>query len=859
MEKNKIIYRKDYKKPNYLISEINLKFDIIENLIIVKSLMKVVRNSKVSKGTPFILNGEEIKLISIRMNNKTLSKEDWIVDKLFLTINQVDAEFELEIETEINPNENKAFAGIYKSGNIICSQNEPEGFRRITYFPDRPDVMTKFNVEICADKDKYPMLLSNGNKLETKDLGNNIRTVSWQDPFPKPAYLFALVAGDFDFIQDVFITKSGKQVDLIIYVDKGNAPRATFAMQSLKKAMKWDEDIYGLEYDLELYQIVAVDTFNFGAMENKGLNIFNSKYVLASAESATDNDYQGIEGVIAHEYFHNWTGNRITCRDWFQLTLKEGLTVFRDQEFSSDMNSRDEFRISEVKILRDMQFQEDAGPISHPIRPDSYIEIDNFYTSTVYNKGAEVIRMIQTLIGKETFQLGMKKYFELFDGQAVQCDDFIHAMELASGKDLTQFKNWYSQNGTPCCKIIDTYDEKMKTYSLEITQKINEGQEIFYYPLKMGLIDENNNEILEKQLIINKSTESFTFNNIFSRPTPSFLRTFSAPIKIEYNYSQEMLFQLLQADTDIFNKYEAGQLLIKKAIFDIIKKVQDEKLICVAPKLLNSFENIIENKTLDDAIKALIITPPSLSNISNDMEICDFDAVFNAQEFFIKSFALRFEDMLLKKYNTLKSDKYKYSQIECGKRKLKNRILIYLGSLGNSYDNLIFEAFSQSDNMTDTIATLNILTSNNSKFKDKALEIFYSKWEKDSLTINKWFAIQSSAKYGNVLDNIKAIIKTEAFDEENPNKIRAIYHTFASNLTHFHNIDGSGYAFIANKIMKIDKLNSNLSAGLAKTFNKYSKLDTKRQALLKIQLNKIIDMKPISKGLYEIISKTLGI
>lgn len=857
--KNKVIYRSDYKAPEYLISEVDLFFDIFDEEIIVKSKLKVSRNVNISANTPIVLNGENLKLNTVCIDDKILSNDDYVVDSKSLTISQVPNSFELSIETIIYPASNKACSGIYKSGNIICSQNEPEGFRRITYFIDRPDVMAVYKVAICADLKKYPVLLSNGNKLsESFCSTTNRKTVSWEDPFPKPAYLFALVAGDLGKVADKFITKSGRKITLEIFVDKGNEKKANFAIESLKKAMKWDEDKFNLEYDLNLYMIVAVDSFNFGAMENKGLNIFNSQYVLADSESATDSNFQGIESVIGHEYFHNWTGNRITCRDWFQLTLKEGLTVFRDQEFSSDMNSRDDVRLAEVKILRDMQFAEDASPMSHPIRPDSYIEIDNFYTSTVYNKGAEVIRMIQTIIGKDKFKEGIDKYFELFDGQAVTCDDFISAMEIVSKKDFSQFKNWYSQNGTPLCEVKDEYNEISKEYKLKIKQKLQNGQNAFNYPLDIGLVAENGEELLSKQLIISQKEEFFTFKDIKSKPIPSLLRNFSAPIKIEYDYQTNDLLKLLKFDKDTFNKYEVGQILIKKSIKDIMDKVRAEKLVCIEPELLNALGAVLDDNSIDNSIKASIITFPTLSNISNDLNEYDFDAIFNASEFLIKSFALRFEQKFLSQYTSLKSATYAYSQKECGKRKLKNIILFYLGSLGNSYDSLIFDQFKNSDNMTDAIAALSLLVRNNSNLKQAGLNIFYKKWKNDSLTMNKWFGIQAGAKYGDVLGNIKRIIENDAYDKENPNKIRSIYNIFASNQIYFHKLDGSGYSFIADKIMEVDKINPNLSSSLAKGFKDYKKVNPKRQKLIKNQLENILKLDNISKGLYEIVSKILN-
>ncbi len=850
-----VIYRKDYKKPNFLISNIELTFDIFTDYTIVKSLMKVKRNCEVRN--PLILNGENLELETVLLDNKTLTKKNFSVDDEFLTIENVPNDFELEIITKIKPHKNTSLDGLYVSGNILCTQNEPEGFRHITYFLDRPDVMAKYKTKIIAALAKYPILLSNGNKISSGNCKEGRHYVEWEDPFPKPSYLFALVAGDLGVIEDSFKTMTGREIALSIFVDKGEELKAQYAMTSLKKAMKWDEKEFGLECDLDNYMIVAVESFNFGAMENKGLNIFNSKYVLADTETATDNDFQQIEGVIGHEYFHNWTGNRITCRDWFQLTLKEGLTVFRDQEFSSDINSRAVQRIADVQVLRNSQFAEDAGPISHPIRPESYIEINNFYTSTIYNKGAEVIRMIHTLIGEKSFRKGIDKYFKLYDGQAVTTDDFINAMELASNYDLTQFKNWYSQNGTPACKVSEKFNEKKKEYSLTIEQEYQKQQKPFLYPLKLSLLNSSDGkDILSKILTISKNKESFTFTNIPEKPIPSLLQDFSAPIKLKFDYSDNDLLFLLKNDKNDFNRFETGQIIVKSAINNLLNSLKNNQMLLVDDNILNAYGSLINDKKTDYALRAKTLTLPSLSTIMNDNNFCDLDKISDLKDFLITAIALKNENLLIETYLFLIDNIKTHNDNEKGKRSLKNIILKYLASLG-TYTNLVYEQFQKSDNMTDSIASLAILCDSNSEERDLALEQFYEKWSNNSLVMCKWFSVQAMSKTTSDVSNIIKLSNNSAFDIKNPNKIRALFDSFTANMTEFHNKNGLGYKMIAEKILEYDTFNPNLSAILAKRFEKYPKLDTKRQSLAKKELNTILNTKNISKDLSEIVNKIL--
>ncbi len=878
-EAPKIIYLKDYKKPPFLIPEIDLHFDLYENSTRVYSRLKIRRNPAASsRSEPLVLNGERLKLIQVKLDGKLLSESEYTVSDSHLTIPGTPDVFNLEIENEIYPHENKALEGLYVSGSIFCTQNEPEGFRKITYFIDRPDVMARYTTTITADRKKYPLLLSNGNPVKHGDAAEEGRHfVTWMDPFPKPSYLFALVAGDLGVCEDVFITASGRKIDLKIYVDKGNEYKCSHAMQSLKRAMKWDEETFGLECDLDIYMIVAVDAFNFGAMENKGLNIFNSQYVLADPTTATDQNYEGIEGVIGHEYFHNWTGNRVTCRDWFQITLKEGLTVFRDQEFSSDMTSRPVKRINDVRTLRDFQFVEDAGPNAHPIRPASYIQVNNFYTVTVYNKGAEVIRMIETLIGPEKFRKGITKYFELYDGKAVTTDDFLYAMEQASGFDLEPLKSWYDQAGTPVCRITEQYDEFSKVYELTVEQlpprtTRNTASRPFYFPLSIALLDPDGNDLKaavegnaakgtgENQiLIISKPRQSFRFRNVAKRPVPSLLRNFSAPVKIEFDYSEEDLAFLLAHDSDPFNRYDAGQKLAEITLNQMISAVQQKKSPVPDESFVEAFGKLLTNESLDPAFVAEAMTLPSMTALTEPMEVCDFEAAFMARETLIKTLARRHQDPLTaiyRKYHV--HGKYSADSASVGRRSLKNAALRYLSALDTAETKrLLLTQFETADNMTDEISALELLSHSDSVEKQKALAAFREKWKKDPLVMNKWFAAQAASKAHGTLAAVRKLESDSLFDIRNPNKIRALFGVFGQNLIRFHEASGSGYNYLAEKILEIDSFNPSAAAKLSSVFKKYARLDPKRYEQMLHALNRILSSPKLSRDVYEIISKTL--
>ena len=868
------IYLKDYKKPAYLIPELYLDFIINDDYTTVKSKLTVEANYDEKLVQPLILNGEKVELVSVKIDGEAIDASDYQVTEDQLTVNPNVKNFTLEIETKIEPQNNKALEGLYQSGDIFCTQNEPEGFRKITYFLDRSDVMSVYTTRVEAEKSKYPVLLSNGNKTDEGDLDDGRHFVIWNDPFKKPSYLFALVAGDLALVEDSYTTVSGKDVKLEIFVDHGNEDRSQHALDSLKKAMKWDEDVFGLEYDLDIYMIVAVDAFNMGAMENKGLNIFNTSCALANTKTATDSNFQTIEAIIAHEYFHNWTGNRVTCRDWFQLTLKEGLTVFRDQEFSMDMTSRTVKRIEEVNYLRNSQFTEDSGPTAHPIKPASYIEINNFYTPTVYRKGAEVIRMIHTLIGKENFRKGMDKYFELHDGQAVTTEDFVNAMELGSGRDLTHFKNWYCQAGTPRLDVASSYNESTKEFTLNVKQWCPATPECsekkpFHMPLRLGLLDSQGNDmplslkegslLRGEALELTKAEESFVFTGIDEKPVPSLLRTFCAPVILNYEYSNEELAFLLANDNDEFNRYEAGQRLATIELESLIDAMKSGEEFSVNDKVLDAFGKLIKDDSVDVSFKAEALILPSVTTLVERMDVCDYEAAFTAREALRNAIALRFESDLHNIYKStdIKAE-YNVDPKEVGRRRMKNTALAYLTSLGtNEHISLAASQFGKSDNMTDEIAALSVLSDFDNETANKAVEQFYENWKDDVLVMNKWFAVLASSKRPGILAKVKELESSPAYDNQNPNKIRSLIGAYAGNVQ-FHAANGEGYEFLADKIIEIDKFNPSMSAGLSKCFRKYAKMDEGRKTLMKEHIERVLAVSDISKDAYEILSKTLA-
>lgn len=880
MNKNtpEVIYAKDYQVPVFLIGQVKLHVSLFEEKAVVRAVSTFKRNPKSeSSETMLKLVGEELKLLKVLLEGKELSSSDYQLTEEGLEIPAVPNSFELEIQTECEPHLNKSLEGLYKSGAIFCTQCESEGFRKITYFLDRPDVMAIYTTTVEAEKEKYPILLSNGNPIDSGVLANGRHFVTFEDPFPKPSYLFALVAGDLVSVKDEFTTKSGKKVALQICVEKGNETKCDHAMRSLKNAMKWDEDVFGLECDLDSYVVVAVDDFNFGAMENKGLNIFNSQYVLADPKTATDANYQAIEGVIGHEYFHNWTGNRVTCRDWFQITLKEGLTVFRDQEFSSDMGERAVCRIGDVRILRDYQFVEDAGPNAHPIRPASYMEINNFYTPTVYNKGAEVIRMIHTMIGADAFRKGIDKYFELYDGQAVTTEDFVHAMELASGKDLKQFRYWYSQAGTPRVSISMDYDESQKTVTFAVKQRKpknfeNEDYRPFHFPVCIGLIDDSGKSLnLEQKgvkttkqittsvLEVNDWQQTFSFEGISSKPVPSFLRNFSAPVALDYNYSTEELSFLFLHDEDLFNRYEAGQRLATRSLESLISSLQLGQAAVIAPEVVDAYGALLLDTEVNHSFKAQAFSLPSLISLVEPMNVCDFDNAFKAREQLAKTIAVEHEPLLLRLYKELHQvGGYEISDEAIGRRSLKNTLLGFLMYLDKpEYSELAKLQFEHADNMTDEIVALSVLSHKEGAYAEDALKAFRDKWQGNMLVMNKWFVAQALTRRPDALERVQALEKDSLFDLKNPNKVRSLLGAFTQNYVRFHDVSGRAYDYIAEKVIEIDVFNPSAASHLAGAFKKFGKLDAERKAKMEVALKKILNKEKLSTHSYEIVSKTL--
>lgn len=858
-------YLKDYRLPDYMVNHIDLHFDIYEEKTIVSSKLQMKKSDQGITGAPIELLGENLRLISVKKNGVALTLADYQVtpDKLIISKNS-DAEFVLDIQVEIHPHLNTACEGLYQSGNAFCTQCEPEGFRKITYYVDRPDNMATFKARVVADKARYPFLLCNGNKTGQGDLENGRHYVDWEDPFKKPSYLFALVAGNFDVLEDYFTTSSKRKVKLEIYVDPGNLEKSKFAMESLKHAMKWDEETYGLEYDLDIYMIVAVDAFNMGAMENKGLNIFNSSYVLANEKAATDSDFQNIEGVIGHEYFHNWTGNRVTCRDWFQLTLKEGLTVYRDQEFSSDMQSRPVKRIEDVKRLKENQFPEDAGPMSHPIRPESFIEINNFYTMTIYEKGAEVIRMIETLLGKADFKRGLTKYFELFDGKAVTTEDFVHAMEVTSKKDLTQFKNWYSRAGTPTLKIKGAQDAGI--YTLEIEQRYPQTpiaspvENVLHIPLKLAFYNEKGVEVLGEQLIeIKNLKQEFKFN-ISEEVIPSLNRDFSAPVHIDFPYSISDLQLLMGSDSDSFNRYESAQkvyLSTLKKMVDSLKKnqsVEDYLKDIAIP-----WGKILKDSSLDAAFKAYILEIPNEATLFQEFDHSDVLINAKALKTLNSYLAKTFEADLLKIYQDMgKASRGALSSKTMGARALKNLTLSFLSRLDN-HEELVTDHFKNAETMTEELAGLRAILSKHGLKGQWALDAFDQKWRKDSLVMQKWFGVQAAALSAD--DLFKRLPELEAhpaFGKKVPNFIRALYMNLAkANIGSFHHSSGEGYKVIADKIIEVDQFNPQIASRLSTVFSFVSRIEGSQRDLAKSQLQRILTANP-SKDTFEIVSKMLA-
>ena len=860
-------YLKDYQTPAYRILETDLHFDIAEPQTVVKSRL-TVEPQRV--GEPLVLDGSA-KLLSVKING---AAADYVLEGETLTIAGVPSErFTVEVETEILPAENKSLMGLYASGGNLFTQCEPEGFRKITFYIDRPDVMSKFTTTIVADKKRYPVLLSNGNKIDGGEFSDGRHWVKWEDPFAKPSYLFALVAGDLAVTEDRFTTMSGRNVKIEFYTTEADKPKVGFAVESLKNAMKWDETRFGLEYDLDIFMVVAVGDFNMGAMENKGLNIFNTKFVLADSRTATDTDFEGIESVVGHEYFHNWTGNRVTCRDWFQLSLKEGLTVFRDQEFSGDRASRAVRRIENIRLLRQHQFPEDAGPTAHPVRPASYEEMNNFYTMTVYEKGAEVVRMYHTLLGEEGFQKGMKLYFQRHDGQAVTCDDFRAAMADANGINLDQFALWYSQAGTPVLEAEGRL--KNNIFELTIKQTVPPTPDMadkqpMMIPVKIGLLNRNGEAVAfdyqgkratEAVLLLTEAEQTFPLEGVTEAVVPSLLRGFSAPVHLNYPYSDDDLLLLLAHDSDAFTRWEAAQTLYRRAVAANLAALSDGVELPKHEKLLAAVEKVISDDLLDNAFKALLLGVPSEAELWDGAENIDPLRYHQAREALLDTLAVHF----LPKWHELnrqaakqENQSYEYSPEAAGWRTLRNVCRAFVLRADPAHIETVAEKYGEmAQNMTHEWGILSAVNGNESDTRNRLLAQFADKFSDDALVMDKYFALVSLSRRSDTLQQVQTALQHPKFSLENPNKARSLIGSFSRNVPHFHAQDGSGYRFIADKVIEIDRFNPQVAARLVQAFNLCNKLEPHRKNLVKQELQRIRAQEGLSKDVGEIVGKIL--
>ncbi|MGL6070903.1 aminopeptidase N [Craterilacuibacter sp.] len=867
-----IKYLSDYQVPAFLIDKIDLTFDI--GAVATKVLSRLVMRRKADgdKGAALVLDGSAC-LVALVLDGEKLDASRYQLQGETLTISDVPDSFILEVETQIEPAANTSLMGLYASGGNLFTQCEPEGFRKITYYLDRPDVMAKFTTTMIADKQAYPVLLSNGNKVGEGMLDKKRHWVKWVDPYKKPAYLFALVAGRLSALKDRFTTRSGRAVALEVWTDPADLDKSQYAMDSLKRAMQWDEARFGLEYDLDIYMIVAVGDFNMGAMENKGLNIFNTKYVLARQDTATDADFEGVEAVIGHEYFHNWTGNRVTCRDWFQLSLKEGLTVFRDQAFSADMGSRAVKRIEDVKSLRALQFPEDAGPTAHPIRPASYIEMNNFYTMTVYEKGAEVVRMYHTLLGETGFQKGMALYFKRHDGQAVTCDDFRAAMADANGADLEQFALWYSQAGTPVLAVESEYHASQQVFSLTVRQHtpVIAGQKDslpLHIPLAMGLVGRDGKDLplqMEGEAEAGASTrvldirgrcQTFRFVGMDAAPVPSLLRGFSAPVKLEYNWRDDELAFLMMHDTDSFCRWEAGQKLSERVFIRLLADAVAGRKLQLPAGMVTALRAILTDLTLDGAFKALMLSLPGEADILEMVTDADPSLIHTVRESVLAQLA---QALRGEWHETLKLNQTRdYRPQDAGKRALKNLALAMLCRLPDAWPVESAKAqYLVADNMSDQIGALNALRDHASDARRECLAAFDRQWRSEALVMDKYFAFIAASQLPDTLAQIKAAMDHPAFSLKNPNKARSLLGTFGRNMAVFHAADGSGYRFMADQVLAVDAINPQVASRLVQVFNRMQKLEPKRRELMRIELARILAQADLSRDVYEIVSKNL--
>jgi aminopeptidase N len=884
----------DYTPPAYLVSAVELDVDIGESRATVRSTLRLSRNPAFPHaGAPLILDGRDIELVSVAIDGKLLAQGDYRVDDHHLVVPQAPDAFSLETVVRFDPWKNTQLEGLYATRSGLVTQCEAEGFRRITYFIDRPDVMATYAVTLCASKARFPRLLANGNLVAQGEgqpagwflpaAGADLHWARWEDPFPKPCYLFAMVAAQLELLEDHFTTRSGKRALLQVYVEQGKLDQAGFAMNCLKRCMAWDEHAFGLELDLERFMIVAVSDFNAGAMENKGLNIFNTKYVLARADTATDADYLGVDRVVAHEYFHNWTGNRVTCRDWFQLSLKEGLTVYRDQEYGADEYSRPVSRIQEVRGLRERQFPEDAGPMAHPVRPDSYVEINNFYTTTVYEKGAEVVRMYATILGKEGFRRGMDLYFKRHDGQAVTCDDFRAAMAEANGVDLSQFERWYSQGGTPVVEASATYDARKRTYTLRLRQGCppTPGQETklpFVIPFAVGLVDQDGRDIpprLESGkafgkgsfgssetvvLALDEAEQEFVFGSVEEHPVPSLLRGFSAPVHVRYDYSDSELTHLLAYDSDAFNRWEAGQVMTTRVLLAGVEQLRKGREMEVPHALVEAYGRLLTLGSRDPAFAAECLQLPSEQYLAECMDVADPDLIHEARTRFMRDLATRYRTRFEGAFRHFTTPgPYSPDAAAAGRRALRNAALTYVATIDDPTARaLAFLEFRRAENMTDAMAALACLANSAGAERDRALSMFYDKWKDEALVVDKWFRVQATSWLPGTLERVKVLAAHPAFDLRNPNRARALLHAFAlENPVNFHAADGSGYRWVAEQVVGLDRLNPQVASRLARAFDRWKKYDAGRQAHARAALESIRSAEGLSGNVAEVVDRAL--
>ena len=871
-------YRKDYRPPRHLIDSIALHVELAPEKTRVRGRLQVRENPAAGEPTgDLYLHGRKLELLHVLIDGRELRGHEFAVDDEGMTIPDTPASFVLETLVEINPQANTALEGLYRASGIYCTQCEAEGFRKISFFPDRPDVMTRYTTTLVGDIESVPILLANGNLVDSGGLEDGRHFATFEDPFPKPSYLFALVAGRLTMIEDRFVTMSGREVSLQIYVEDRNRDKCAHAMLSLQKAMHWDEQTYGLEYDLDEYKIVAVDDFNMGAMENKGLNVFNSKYVLAKPETATDTDYQGIEAVIAHEYFHNWTGNRVTCRDWFQLSLKEGLTVFRDQEFSAAMGSRAVKRIEDVRLLRNIQFPEDAGPMAHPVRPDAYIEINNFYTATVYNKGAEVIRMYQTLLGAAGFKKGLKRYFARHDGQAVTTDDFLAAMSDANGFDLDQLQTWYSQSGTPVLDVSGDYDAAAQEFRLHVRQSCpttpgQPGKRPFLIPLQVGLVgpdgadmplqltEESHPDGFSRTLHVTEREQSFVFVNLPFAPVPSLLRNFSAPVRVNFSFSRDQLAFLFAHDSDAFNRWEAGQRLATDLILEVVAGCAEDRTVEVPQTFLTAFHTALTDSQADPAFLALALTLPAEPELAEAMGVADPVAIHAARQGVRQALAKELNGEFRQVMANMQvHELYSPDPDSIGRRSLKNLCLGYLSLLDDAKVHQAgYDQYVDADNMTDRLAALACLVHNRLPGYPEALAAFYHRFHDDPLVVDKWFSLQATAPGPETLEHVRKLMTHPAFTMRNPNRVRSLIGAFAhGNPACFHDPSGAGYAFVADRVLELDPINPQVAARMLAPLSRWKRYRQKHQKMMCEQLERIRQCAGLSNDVGEIVEKSL--